>query len=82
MSANEPVPQYDPSEDVGTGSPLVDALNRFASEFPVLHDPAEVQAFMKSVEGLPDMGERVEQFMQEIIARYEKWAKDNGVEWD
>jgi hypothetical protein len=80
MSANEPVPEYHPGNDGDTGSPVVDALNRFASEFPVLHDPAEVQAFMKSVEGLPDIGERVERYLQEIIARYEKWAKDHGVE--
>jgi hypothetical protein len=82
MSADEPIPEYDPSEDGGTGSPLADAMNSFFGAFPVLHDPAEVQAFMKSVEGLPDAPERIEQFIQVIAARYEKWAKDHGGKQD
>jgi hypothetical protein len=57
MSANEQNAQYDPTEDAGTGSPLVDAMNTFAAAMPTLHDPAEVQAFLKSVEGLPDAAE-------------------------
>lgn len=78
MEADDPVPEYDPSDDGGTGSPLVDAMNRIAEAFPTLHDPGEVQAFMKSVEGLPDAPQRIEQFIQEITARYEKWATDHG----
>jgi broad specificity phosphatase PhoE len=81
MSKQESDLFYDPTEDDETGSPIVEALNRFARTFPQLHDPAETEAFMKSVEGLPDAAERVERFMQEIIARYETWARENGVEW-
>ena len=29
MNTNEPVPECDPSDDGGTGSPLVDAMNSF-----------------------------------------------------
>lgn len=80
MSPNDPIPEYDPTEDGEAGHPLVDALNRFAKTVPALHDPAEVEAFMKSIEGLPDAAERYEKFVQEIAARYEKWAEENGSE--
>jgi hypothetical protein len=81
MSKEEPDLIYDPTEVDETGSPIVDALNLFARTFPHLHDPAETEAFMKRVEGLPDAAERIERFMQEIITRYETWARENGVEW-
>lgn len=80
MSQDEPMIEYVPPDDEETGSPLVDALNRFAKTFPILHDPAEVEAFMKSIEGLPDASERYERFVREIAARYEKWAEENGIE--
>jgi hypothetical protein len=80
MANDEPLIKYFPPDDEESSSPLADALNRVAKEIPRLHDPAEVEAFMKSVEGLPDAPERYEQFVQEIAARYEKWAADNGVE--
>jgi hypothetical protein len=73
---NEPV-MYIPPEDEETGSPLVDAMNKLFRGVPTLHDPAEVQAFLKSVDGLPDAADRVEKFMQEIAARYEKWIREN-----
>lgn len=80
MADDKPVTEYFPPDDEESGSPLVDALNRRAKEMPILHDPAEVEAFMKSIEGLPDASERYERFVREIAARYEKWAVDNGVE--
>lgn len=80
MADDEPVIEYFPPEDEESGSPLVDALNRFAREFPALHTPAEVEAFMKSIEGLPDAAERYEQFVREITARYQTWAEENGSE--
>lgn len=78
MAHDEPVIEYVPPDDEESGSPLVDALNRLAKTFPVLCDPAEVEAFTKSIEGLPDAAERYEQFVREIAARYEKWAEENG----
>lgn len=80
MADDKPIVKYFPPDDEESGSPSVDALNRVAKEIPRLHDPAEVEAFMKSVEGLPDASERFEQFIQEIAARYEKWAAEHGVE--
>ena len=74
---NEPV-IYIPPDDEETGSPLVDAMNQFFRDVPTLHDPAEVQSFLKSVDGLPDAADRIEKFMQEIIARYEKWIRENA----
>ena len=73
---NEPV-MYMPPDDEETGSPLVDAMNKFFRDVPTLHDPAEVQAFLKSVDGLPTAADRIEKFMQEIAARYEKWIREN-----
>ena len=73
---NEPV-MYIPPDDEETGSPLVDAMNKFFRDVPTLHDPAEVQAFLKSVDGLPDEADRIEKFMQEIAARYEQWIREN-----
>lgn len=80
MTEHEPLAEYFPPDDEETGSPLADALNRFTKTFPTLHDPAEVEAFMKSIEGLPDASERHERFVREIAARYEKWAEENGIE--
>ena len=80
MAEDEPVVEFFPPDDEATGSPLVDALNRFAKTFPTLHDPAEVEAFTKSIEGLPDAAERYERFVKEIAARYEKWANESGIE--
>lgn len=80
MAEEEPMIEYSPADDERSGSPLVDALNKFARTFPELHSPAEVAAFMKSIEGLPDAPERYERFVQEIAARYEKWARENGQE--
>lgn len=82
MAENESVVEYIPPDDEETGSPLVDGLNRPAKTVPVLHHPEEVEAFMKSIEGLPDATERYERFVQEIAARYETWAKQNGSEPD
>jgi hypothetical protein len=80
MADDTPVAEYFPPDDEDSGSPLVNALNRWAKEMPALHDAAEVQAFMKSIEGLPDAAERYERFVQEITARYEKWAAEHGIE--
>ncbi len=77
MSDDEPVTEYVPPDDEETGSPLVDAMNKFFRDVPTLHDPAEVQAFLKSVDGLPDEADRIEKFMQEIAARYEQWIREN-----
>ncbi len=74
---NEPV-IYIPPDDEETGSPLVDAMNRFFRDVPTLHDPADVQLFLESVDGLPDAADRIEKFMQEITARYEKWTRENA----
>lgn len=73
---NDPV-TYHPPDDEETGSPLVDAMNKSFKDAPALHDPAEVQAFLKSVDGLPDAAGRIEKFMQAIAARYEKWIREN-----
>jgi hypothetical protein len=78
MGPDESVVEYFPPEDEGSGSPLVDALNDFFKGVPTLHDPAEVQAFIKSVDGLPDADARIENFMLGIAARYEKWLSENG----
>ena len=77
MSDDEPISEYVPPDDEETGSPLVDAMNKFFRDVPTLHDPAEVQAFLRSVDGLPDAADRIEAFMQEITAQYEKWIREN-----
>lgn len=78
MSQDEPeVVHVLPEEE--TGNPALDALNAIARKLPTLHDPAEVAAFMESIKGLPDAGERYERFIQEIVARYTTWAKENGI---
>jgi hypothetical protein len=80
MNQDDPVPRYLPPEDESSGSPIVDALNNFFRGVPALHDPAEVQAFIKSVEGLPDADTQIDKFMLGIAARYEKWHRENGSE--
>jgi hypothetical protein len=78
MKHDDSVPGYFPPEDEDSGSPLVDALNDFFRGVPTLHDPAEVQAFITSVDGLPDAADRIEKFIMGIAARYEEWHRENG----
>jgi hypothetical protein len=80
MDNENQIPKYVPQEDDDSGSPLVDALNNFFRGVPALHDPAEVQAFIKNVEGLPDADAQIEKFILGIAARYEKWHRENGSE--
>lgn len=78
MDKENHIRKYVPQEDDDSGSPLVAALNNYFRGVPTLHDPAEVQAFIKNVEGLPDADAQIEKFMLGIAARYEKWHRENG----
>jgi len=80
MDNENQIPKYVPQEDEDSGSPLVDALNNYSRDVPTLHDPAEVQAFIKSVESLPAADAQIEKFIMGIAARYEKWHRENGSE--